>query len=55
MSIIGGLVDTHHEMELTGGSQLLARTWFARHLWAVLSVGLVTLGAAAAWVFDLQP
>jgi hypothetical protein len=55
MSIIGGLVDTHHDMELTGSSQLLERTWLARHLWTVLAVGLATLGAAAAWVLDFEP
>lgn len=55
MSIIGGLVDTHHDMELTGSSQLLERTWLARHLWAVLAVGLAALGAAAVEMFGFEP
>ncbi|MDE2110406.1 MAG: hypothetical protein KGJ79_04625 [Alphaproteobacteria bacterium] len=38
MSIISGLVDMHHEMELTPSAHLIARNWFARHLWAIMVI-----------------
>jgi hypothetical protein len=40
MSIIAGLVDTHHEMELTPSTRLVRSNWFARHLWAIFLVGV---------------
>ena len=52
MSIIGGLVDTHHEMELTPSAQLVKSTWFFRHLWAMISLGVLAVGAIAAAVLD---
>jgi hypothetical protein len=55
MSIIGGLVDTHHEMELTPSAQLLARSWLIRHLWTVVAAGMVALGSTAAWLLGLEP
>ena len=39
MSIIGGLVDVHHEMELTPSTRLIASNWFARHMWTILLIG----------------
>ena len=48
MSIIGCLVDAHHEMELTPSCRLVTSNWFARHLWAILLAGL-----AAALYFVL--
>jgi len=40
MSITSGLVDGHHEMELSPSSQIIASNWFARHLWAILLAGV---------------
>ena len=48
MSIVGGLVDAHQEMELTPSSRLVTSNWFARHLWAILLIGV-----AAALTFAL--
>ncbi|MGA7676268.1 MAG: hypothetical protein WCA78_14630 [Rhizomicrobium sp.] len=43
MSIIGGLVDAHHEMELTPSSRLISSSWVARHLWTILLVGVAAV------------
>jgi len=48
MSIIGGLVDAHHEMELSPSTRLVRSNWFVRHLLALLLVG-----AAAVLFFAL--
>jgi hypothetical protein len=48
MSIIGGLVDRHHEMELSPSSQLVSSNWLVRHLWTILLAGM-----AAALYFVL--
>ena len=48
MSIIGGLVDRHHEMELSPSTQLMSSSWLVRHLWTILLVGM-----AAALYFAL--
>ena len=37
MSILGGLTDGHHEMELSPSSRLVHSNWFARHMWAILT------------------
>lgn len=39
MSIIGGLVDAHHETELSPSVQLVTNNWLSRHLWAIILVG----------------
>jgi len=39
MSIVGGLVDAHHETELSPSTRLIKSTWLARHLWTILVVG----------------
>jgi len=49
MSLVGGLVDRHHETELTPSVQLIHSTWFARHLWTIMFVAASTL-AATAWM-----
>ena len=49
MSIIGGLVDHHHEMELNPSTQLVRSGWLARHLWTVLLLAS-TAAAVAAWL-----
>lgn len=36
MSILGGLVDGHHEMELTPSTRLIKSSWLARHIGAIL-------------------
>jgi hypothetical protein len=48
MSLIGGLVDKHHEMELSPSVRLIRSTWFARHLWTILLLG-VCAATAAGW------
>jgi len=48
MSIIGGLVDAHHEMELSPSVHLVRRTWFARHLLAILALVVATIALAFA-------
>ncbi len=35
MSILGGLVDRHHEMELNPSTRLIRSSWFARHIGAI--------------------
>ncbi|MDE1940343.1 MAG: hypothetical protein KGI68_15080 [Alphaproteobacteria bacterium] len=39
MSIVGGLVDTHHEIELTGSTRAVTMDWFVRNAWAVALSG----------------
>jgi len=39
MSLVGGLVDKHHEMELSPSTQLVKSTWYDRHLGVLLLVG----------------
>jgi hypothetical protein len=49
MSILGGMVDSHHEMELSPSSQLVKSSWFARHFWSILVLCvLALLGLVAA-------
>ncbi|MDE1939771.1 MAG: hypothetical protein KGI68_12180 [Alphaproteobacteria bacterium] len=43
MSIIGGLVDTHHEMELAPSARLIHSSWLARHMGAILLTAAVVL------------
>jgi len=38
MSLLGGLIDEHHEMELSPSTQLVRSNWFARHMWAIVIV-----------------
>ena len=38
MSILGGLVEEPHEMELSPSVRLIRSNWFARHIWAILVV-----------------
>ncbi|MGC9953224.1 MAG: hypothetical protein ABSD21_02975 [Rhizomicrobium sp.] len=40
MSIVGGLVDAHHEMELSPSVRLIRSSWLARHLGTILLVGV---------------
>ncbi|MDE2182364.1 MAG: hypothetical protein KGJ78_05030 [Alphaproteobacteria bacterium] len=40
MSIISGLVDAHHELELSPSSRLVKSSWLARHLGVILMIGL---------------
>jgi hypothetical protein len=47
MSILGGLVDRHHEMELSPSSRLIRANWFARHVGAII----VVVGFAIALFF----
>ena len=46
MSMIGGLVDTHREMELNPSTRLIRSTWLARHLWTVMLVAMTAATAA---------
>jgi len=48
MSIVGGLVDAHHEMELSPSVRLIRSNWLARHMWTIL-----LSGAAAGLYFAL--
>ena len=48
MSIIGGLVDAHHEMELTPSTRLVPSRWYARHIGTIL---LIALAAALYFAF----
>lgn len=41
MSILGGMVDSHHEMELTPSTRLVTSNWLVRHFWAVLAAALM--------------
>jgi len=41
MSLIGGLVDSHHEMELNPSTQLVHSNWFVRHIGVILLAALV--------------
>ena len=43
MSITGGLVDGHHEMELSPSSRLVHSNWFARHMGAILLAGIAAI------------
>jgi len=45
MSILGGLVDEHHEMELSPSTRLIRSNWFARHLWAILVLACAAIAA----------
>ena len=40
MSILGGMVDGHHEMELEPSNRLIKSSWLARHLGALLLAGI---------------
>ena len=46
MSITGGVVDSHHETELSPSTRLIHTSWLARHMGVLLAVGV----AAAAWL-----
>ena len=52
MSLITGIVDAHHEMELSPSVQLVRSTWFARHLWTIVSFVLIGL-AGAIWAVSV--
>lgn len=39
MSILGGMVDSHHEMELNPSTRLVTSNWFVRHAWTILALG----------------
>ncbi len=41
MSIMGVLVDSHHEMELNPSTQLVRSNWFVRHIGVILLAALV--------------
>jgi len=47
MSILGGLVDGHHAMELSPSSRLIRASWFARHIGVIL----LAVGVALALCF----
>jgi len=49
MSILGGLVDEHREMELSPSSRLVRSSRLARHMWAILAL----CAAAVAFLFAL--
>ena len=40
MSILSGLTDAHHEMELSPSARLIRSNWFARHIWAILIIAI---------------
>ena len=48
MSLITGIVDAHHEMELSPSVRLVHSTWFARHLWTILALVFAGL-AGVIW------
>jgi len=50
MSILGGLVDSHHETELSPSTQLIHSTWPARHVWMIFAVITAAAVAASFWV-----
>ena len=41
MSILGGMVDAHHETELEPSTRLIRSNWFARHVWAILFIVVI--------------
>jgi hypothetical protein len=41
MSILGGLVDEHHETELNPSTRLVTSNWFVRHFFAMLAFALM--------------
>ena len=43
MSLIGGLVDSHHETELNPSTQLVHSNWFVRHVGVILLVALAAV------------
>jgi hypothetical protein len=43
MSIIGGLVDGHHEMELTPSTRLVRSSWYGRHFGTILLVAIAAI------------
>jgi hypothetical protein len=45
MSIVGGLVGTHHELEMTSSTHAATMDWFVRHAWAV-----ALSGTLAFWI-----
>jgi|GEM_PF-5518992 len=47
MSILGGLTDTHHEVELSPSSRFVPSNWFARHMGVIL----LATAAVAIYVF----
>lgn len=48
MSILGGMVDSHHEMELSPSTRLVTSNWFVRHFWTILgSAAALALGLLA--------
>ncbi len=49
MSILGGLVDEHHETELSPSTQFVKAGWFVRHFWTIMLIAV----AAAAFGFWL--
>lgn len=49
MSILGGLVDEHHETELNPSTRLVTPGWFVRHFFTILAIA----GAAAAFGYWL--
>jgi hypothetical protein len=48
MSILGGLVDEHHETELSPSTTLVKPSWFARHFFLIVLIGCA-LGALVVW------
>lgn len=38
MSILGGLIDEHHETELNPSTRLVTAGWFVRHIWTILLI-----------------
>lgn len=49
MSILGGMVDSHHEMELSPSTQLVTSNWFVRHFWTMLALSAaLVIGLLAA-------
>lgn len=49
MSILGGLVDEHHEMELSPSTTLVKSNWFARHFLLIVLTGCA-VGALVFWL-----
>ena len=44
MSILGGLIDEHHETELNPSTQLVTASWFVRHIWTILAIAAAAAG-----------
>lgn len=44
MSIVGGLVDAHHEMELSPSVRLVKSLWLARHMGTILLIAAAAVG-----------